>query len=103
ALKAAGALACLRRIHHSYPHSWRHKSPLIFRATPQWFVSMDAQGLRGAALDAIRATRWIPGWGENRIREMVASRPDWCISRQRTWGVPMAVFVDHATQSLHPD
>ncbi|HEU0198183.1 MAG TPA: class I tRNA ligase family protein, partial [Nevskiaceae bacterium] len=93
ALQAAGALACSRRIQHSYPHCWRHKTPLIFRATPQWFVSMDAKGLRKAALKAITETRWIPSWGENRIREMVKTRPDWCISRQRTWGVPMAVFI----------
>ncbi|TAM09654.1 MAG: isoleucine--tRNA ligase [Nevskiaceae bacterium] len=103
ALRAAGALACLQKLQHSYPHCWRHKTPLIFRATPQWFVSMDAHGLREKALKEIEATRWIPAWGENRIREMVKTRPDWCISRQRTWGVPMAVFIDRATQNLHPD
>ncbi|TXH05196.1 MAG: isoleucine--tRNA ligase [Nevskiaceae bacterium] len=102
-LKASGALAHLSEIVHSYPHCWRHKTPLIFRATPQWFVSMDALGLRSDALKAIAETRWIPGWGENRIREMVAGRPDWCISRQRTWGVPMAVFVHRKDQTLHPD
>ena len=102
ALKESGALAHLERIRHSYPHCWRHKTPLIFRATPQWFVSMDAAGLRAQAVAEIGRTRWIPEWGESRIREMVASRPDWCISRQRTWGVPMAVFVHKAEQQLHP-
>lgn len=103
ALRASGALVHLATIAHSYPHCWRHKTPLIFRATPQWFVSMDERGLREGALQAIAATDWIPDWGENRIREMVAGRPDWCISRQRYWGVPMAVFTDRATQTLHPD
>ncbi|HSW13797.1 MAG TPA: isoleucine--tRNA ligase [Solimonas sp.] len=103
ALRESGALANLAEITHSYPHCWRHKTPLIFRATPQWFISMDAQGLRGQALEAIRKTNWIPGWGEARIHEMVKDRPDWCISRQRTWGVPLAVFVERETQTLHPD
>jgi isoleucyl-tRNA synthetase len=102
ALRASGALLHLERITHSYPHCWRHKTPLIFRATPQWFVAMDAQNLRGQALEAIAGTRWIPAWGENRIREMVASRPDWCISRQRFWGVPLAVLVHKDKQTLHP-
>lgn len=103
ALRKRGALLHLGTVTHSYPHCWRHKTPLIFRATPQWFVSMDAAGLRDGALRAIVATRWVPGWGENRIREMVAGRPDWCISRQRYWGVPMAVFVHRREQTLHPD
>jgi isoleucyl-tRNA synthetase len=103
ALQDAGALLHLNKITHSYPHCWRHKTPLIFRATPQWFISMDAKGLRDDALKAIAATDWIPDWGENRIREMVAGRPDWCISRQRYWGVPMAVFVEREKQELHPD
>src|SRR3546814_2802899 len=94
ALQASGALVHLATITHSYPHCWRHKTPLIFRATPQWFVAMDRQGLRDDALKAIAATDWIPDWGENRIREMVAGRPDWCLSRQRYWGVPLAVFTD---------
>ncbi|HBY41042.1 MAG TPA: isoleucine--tRNA ligase, partial [Alteromonas sp.] len=71
---------------HSYPHCWRHKTPIIFRATPQWFVSMDKLGLREQSLEQIRNTQWIPEWGENRISKMVEGRPDWCISRQRTWG-----------------
>ncbi len=103
ALKEAGALVHVTKFDHSYPHCWRHKTPLIFRATPQWFVSMDGNGLRQQALAAISKTEWIPGWGEDRIRGMVAERPDWCISRQRTWGVPMAVLVDRRTQTLHPD
>ncbi|MGB0955079.1 MAG: isoleucine--tRNA ligase [Panacagrimonas sp.] len=102
-LRDKGALLCDGKISHSFPHCWRHKTPLIFRATPQWFVSMDAKGLRDGALDAIAQTQWIPGWGEARIREMVAGRPDWCISRQRYWGVPMAVFVHREHQTLHPD
>ena len=101
-LRASGALVHLSKITHSYPHCWRHKTPLIFRATPQWFVTMN-QGLREGALDAIAKTQWIPDWGQNRIHEMVAGRPDWCISRQRYWGVPMAVFTERAAQTLHPD
>ncbi len=101
-LKARGALAHLAEITHSYPHCWRHKTPLIFRATRQWFISMDGKGLRGAALKGIEATQWIPGWGQARIGEMVAGRPDWCISRQRYWGVPLALFVDKASGELHP-
>ncbi|WP_240954277.1 isoleucine--tRNA ligase [Solimonas marina] len=103
ALQASGALVHLAKITHSYPHCWRHKTPLIFRATPQWFVSMDKEGLRAGALKAIAKTDWIPDWGENRIHDMIAGRPDWCISRQRYWGVPLAIFVDRQTQELHPD
>ncbi|HEX4871766.1 MAG TPA: isoleucine--tRNA ligase [Nevskiaceae bacterium] len=103
ALDASGRLLHRAAFSHSYPHCWRHKSPLIFRATPQWFISMEAAGLRQQALDAIDTTRWIPDWGRNRIREMVAGRPDWCISRQRTWGVPVALFVHRQHQTLHPD
>ena len=88
---------------HSYPHCWRHKSPLIFRATPQWFVSLDQNGLRAAALRAIDDVEWIPGWGRARIVAMVEGRPDWCISRQRTWGVPIPLFVHRETGDLHPD
>jgi isoleucyl-tRNA synthetase len=102
-LRARGALAHQQEITHSYPHCWRHKTPLIFRVTRQWFVSMDGKGLRDAALAGIRSTQWIPGWGEARIAEMVAGRPDWCISRQRYWGVPLALFVDKDTEALHPD
>ncbi len=88
--------------HHSYPHCWRHKTPVIFRATPQWFISMDQAGLRKGALEAISHVDWMPGWGEQRISSMIAGRPDWCISRQRTWGVPIPLFVDKVSGELHP-
>ena len=103
ALRDSGHLLHEAPFDHSYPHCWRHKTPLIFRATPQWFIAMDGNGLRKGAMAAIDATQWIPAWGESRIRSMVEGRPDWCISRQRTWGVPMAVFIDRQTQDLHPD
>jgi isoleucyl-tRNA synthetase len=77
---------------HSYPHCWRCKEPIVFRATPQWFISMDATGIRKQALEAIGKVQWIPPWGENRIYGMIESRPDWCISRQRVWGVPLCFF-----------
>jgi isoleucyl-tRNA synthetase len=98
AIAAAGGLFGAGKLTHSYPHSWRSKAPLIFRNTPQWFISMSANDLRDKALAAIAATKWIPPQGENRIRAMIETRPDWCISRQRAWGVPIAVFVDRATQ-----
>jgi isoleucyl-tRNA synthetase len=88
---------------HSYPHCWRHKTPIIFRATPQWFISMDKQGLRQSSVEAIHNTQWIPDWGESRIEKMVEGRPDWCISRQRTWGVPITLFVHKDTGELYPD
>jgi len=88
---------------HSYPHCWRHKTPTAYRVTPQWFISMDQAKLRSNALEAIKSVRWVPGWGEERIKGMVENRPDWCISRQRTWGVPIALFVDRQTNELHPD
>ena len=88
---------------HSYPHCWRHKTPIIFRATPQWFVSMDQANLRQDSLNEIKKTEWLPEWGESRIANMVEGRPDWCISRQRTWGVPIALFVDKDTGALHPN
>ncbi len=96
------ALLKLEPIEHSYPHCWRHKTPLIFRATPQWFVSMDEKGLRRTALDEIRQVAWTPDWAQQRIEAMVEGRPDWCISRQRAWGVPIAVFVHRETNELHP-
>jgi isoleucyl-tRNA synthetase len=88
--------------HHSYPHCWRHKTPVIFRATPQWFISMEQAGLRKGALEAITHVDWMPAWGEQRITGMIAGRPDWCISRQRTWGVPIPLFVDKVSGELHP-
>ncbi len=94
ALKSADALLGEAPLVHSYPHSWRSKAPLIFRTTPQWFIGMEKNDLRQKALAAIDATRWYPPQGQNRIRAMIETRPDWCISRQRAWGVPIAVFVD---------
>jgi len=88
--------------HHSYPHCWRHKTPVIFRATPQWFISMEQAGLRKGALEAISHVDWMPAWGEQRISSMIAGRPDWCVSRQRTWGVPIPLFVDKVSGELHP-
>jgi isoleucyl-tRNA synthetase len=88
---------------HSYPHCWRHKTPIIFRATPQWFVSMDQNHLRELTLEAIKKVKWIPAWGEARIHNMIENRPDWCISRQRTWGVPLTFFVHKETGDLHPN
>ncbi len=102
-LEEKGALLHQESIQHSYPHCWRHKTPIIFRATPQWFISMDGNGLRQQALHAVKDVKWLPSWGEERIYGMIESRPDWCISRQRTWGVPIAVFIHRETQELHPD
>ena len=102
ALAARGRLLRHEAYVHSYPHCWRHKTPVIFRATPQWFVSMDKEGLRSAALEEVRKVRWVPGWGEQRIASMVEGRPDWCISRQRAWGVPLALFVHRKTGEPHP-
>jgi isoleucyl-tRNA synthetase len=88
---------------HSYPHCWRHKTPIIFRATPQWFISMDQNGLLDQAKAAADQVEWIPGWGKARIDAMLSTRPDWCVSRQRTWGVPITLFIHKETAQLHPD
>ncbi len=88
---------------HSYPHCWRHKTPIIFRATPQWFISMDKAGLRQKSVEQIKQVEWLPEWGEGRIQGMVEGRPDWCISRQRTWGVPITLFINNQTDELHPN
>jgi isoleucyl-tRNA synthetase len=102
-LKGRGALVHEEALRHSYPHCWRHKTPIIFRATPQWFIGMEQNGLRRAALAAIRTVAWKPEWGEARITGMVENRPDWCISRQRSWGVPIALFTHRQSGELHPD
>ncbi len=102
-LQQRGALVHEERLRHSYPHCWRHKTPIIFRATPQWFISMEQNGLRQAALREIDQVAWMPDWGKARIQGMVENRPDWCISRQRTWGVPITLFVHKQSGELHPD
>jgi len=91
-LASRGALLATEKITHSYPHCWRCHNPVIFRATPQWFISMEHADLRHKALDAIKGVRWLPEWGEERMSNMIATRPDWCVSRQRVWGVPIIVF-----------
>lgn len=91
-LQEKGALLGHVKIEHSYPHCWRCHNATIFRATEQWFIGMEKQTLRQRALDAIKRVKWTPGWGEERISNMIATRPDWCISRQRTWGVPIVAF-----------
>ncbi|MBE9562617.1 MAG: isoleucine--tRNA ligase, partial [Proteobacteria bacterium] len=101
-LKVKSKLVHEHRVLHSYPHCWRHKTPIIFRATPQWFISMDKKELRQQSLAAIKTVKWIPEWGEQRIEGMIVNRPDWCISRQRNWGVPIALFVHKITGILHP-
>jgi isoleucyl-tRNA synthetase len=97
ALEEGGALLARAKLTHSYPHSWRSKAPLIFRNTPQWFISMDKSGLRQKALAAINQTRFIPAAGRDRLYAMIESRPDWCVSRQRVWGVPLPIFLDKKT------
>jgi len=102
-LAAAGKLIAKGRLQHSYPHSWRSKVPLIFRNTPQWFISMATNDLRATALKAINQVRWVPPQGRNRIYAMIENRPDWVISRQRAWGVPLTVFVNKNTGQLLRD
>jgi isoleucyl-tRNA synthetase len=100
-LAQAGALLARSDMQHSYPHCWRCKKPVIFRATPQWFISMDKGGLRKKALAEIDRVKWIPHWGRERIYGMIENRPDWCVSRQRAWGVPIAVFYCEGCKALH--
>lgn len=116
-LNDSGHLLKHSKIEHSYPHCWRHKTPIIFRATPQWFISMEKhqatpstdndashdKGLRGQSMQDINKVTWTPDWGQNRIEAMVGNRPDWCISRQRTWGVPIPFFIHKDTGELHPN
>ncbi|WP_150914575.1 isoleucine--tRNA ligase [Marinobacter halotolerans] len=103
ALEREGKLVKAEKFTHSYPHCWRTKTPLIYRATPQWFISMEKENLRNDALEAIKGVRWVPAWGQNRIEAMFKQSPDWCVSRQRTWGVPITLFIHKETQELHPD
>ncbi|QNM62276.1 isoleucyl-tRNA synthetase [Xanthomonas hortorum pv. vitians] len=102
ALRDTGVLLAASKMEHSYPHCWRHKTPIAFRATPQWFISMEKANLRADALKAIENVHWYPSWGQARIAGMVDGRPDWTISRQRTWGVPIALFVHRETGEPHP-
>ena len=100
-LKSQGALLLAEEVKHSYPHCWRCKRPVIFRATEQWFISMEKNGLREKALAAIDGVTWIPRWGRERIYQMVEQRPDWCISRQRAWGVPIVAFHCQGCGRVH--
>ncbi|GAB1233739.1 isoleucine--tRNA ligase [Ferrigenium sp. UT5] len=106
ALAASGHLLHQEKVTHSYPHCWRHKTPIIFRATPQWFIGMEQGGegatLRDLANDAVAHTQFFPAWGRARLEAMIRNRPDWCVSRQRNWGVPMPFFVHKETLQLHP-
>ncbi|WMS87567.1 isoleucine--tRNA ligase [Pleionea litopenaei] len=102
-LAERGSLVRKTKLTHSYPHCWRTKTPLIFRTTPQWFVSMEKNGLREKALSEIKQVQWVPDWGQARIEGMVDGRPDWCISRQRTWGVPLCLVIDKETGEPHPN
>ena len=102
-VREEGALLHSERVDHSYPHCWRHRTPVIFRATPQWFIRMDEGGLRAEALAQLPGIQWTPEWGEERIHGMVRDRPDWCISRQRIWGVPIPLFVHRESGEMHPD
>ncbi|OYY94735.1 MAG: isoleucine--tRNA ligase [Hydrogenophilales bacterium 28-61-23] len=97
-----GHLLAQARLTHSYPHCWRHKTPIIFRATRQWFIGMDKMGLREKAMHAVENTEFFPAWGRARLEAMMKSRPDWCVSRQRNWGVPIAFFMHKTTGELHP-
>ncbi len=102
-LQARGILLCHQPYEHSYPHCWRHKTPIIFRATPQWFIGMHENGLLDGAKAAVETVQWVPDWGRARIDSMLAERPDWCVSRQRTWGVPITLFAHKVTGELHPN
>ncbi|MFL0810766.1 MAG: isoleucine--tRNA ligase [Agarilytica sp.] len=102
-LEENGVLLHQEKFDHSYPHCWRTKTPLIYRATPQWFISMNKKGLLDSVKDSVDNIEWLPDWGEARIRSMLDASPDWCVSRQRTWGVPITLFVHKETEELHPE
>jgi len=105
ALEASGHLLHQEKLKHSYPHCWRHKTPIIFRSTPQWFIGMgqgEGETLRDLANKAVEQTQFFPAWGRARLEAMIRNRPDWCVSRQRNWGVPMPFFVHKETMQLHP-
>jgi isoleucyl-tRNA synthetase len=102
-LNEVKALVNCDDFHHSYPHCWRHKSPLIFTSTAQWFISMNKSGLLNEALQSISGVSWEPSWGEQRIEGMLTDRPDWCISRQRNWGVPITLIVHKESGTIHPN
>ena len=102
-LDEVGALLHHEPYRHSYPHCWRHKTPILFRATPQWFLNLEAGDVREKTLAALDDVDWVPSWGEERMAAMVRNRPEWCISRQRNWGVPIALFVDRNTGEPHPE
>ena len=101
-IKNNNCLLGVKDYSHSYPHCWRFKTPLIFRATPQWFISMENNNLRNTVSDSIDSVEWIPSWGSERIKNMINNRPDWCISRQRFWGVPIPLLVHKKSGKLHP-
>lgn len=101
-LKSQGLLLDVTEIEHSYPHCWRHKTPIIFRATPQWFINLSQTDLRQRAMDEIQKVQWLPEWGQERIESMIQNRPDWCISRQRVWGIPLALLLHRVTGAVHP-
>ena len=98
----SGALINAEDFHHSYPYCWRHKTPLIFASTPQWFISMDKSGLLEGSIQAVKDVEWEPSWGYERIKSMLEGRPDWCISRQRSWGVPIPLIINKKTGEIHP-
>ncbi|PJE80106.1 Isoleucine--tRNA ligase [invertebrate metagenome] len=102
-LEEKGRLLAQGKMEHSYPHCWRTKTPLIFRATPQWFISMDKEHLLDKAMSSLEGVQFTPDWGRRRMEGMLGQSPDWCISRQRTWGVPITLFIHKDTEELHPD